>query len=151
GCDLGDVADLRGEVVSERVDVVRQVLPRAADALDVRLAAEAPLGAHFLCDARYLRGERPQLVDHRVNGLLQLGHLARRLDRARLRDIALCRSGCDLGDVAHLRREVVRERVDVVGQVLPRPGDALDLRLAAEDALGADLAGDARDLVREGR
>ena len=29
------------------------------------------------------------------------------------------------------------------------PRDALDLRLAAEAALGADLARDARDLVRE--
>ena len=31
------------------------------------------------------------------------------------------------------------------------PADALDLGLAAEPALGADFARDARDLVREGR
>ena len=43
------------------------------------------------------------------------------------------------------------ELVDVVGQVLPHAGDALDLRLAAELALGADLARDARHLVGERR
>ena len=41
--------------------------------------------------------------------------------------------------------------VDVLGQVAPRAADALDLGLAAEHALGADLARDARDLVGEGR
>ena len=40
--------------------------------------------------------------------------------------------------------------VDVVGEVLPGAGDALDVGLAAEPALGADLAGDAGDLVGEG-
>ena len=33
----------------------------------------------------------------------------------------------------------------------PGAGDALDLRLAAEPAFGADLAGDARDLGGEGQ
>ena len=36
-----------------------------------------------------------------------------------------------------------------LGQAAPRAGDALDLGLAAELALGADLARDARDLVGE--
>ncbi len=36
-----------------------------------------------------------------------------------------------------------------VGEVLPRAGHALDLGLAAELALGADFARDARDLVGE--
>ena len=41
--------------------------------------------------------------------------------------------------------------VDVVGQVLPGAGDARHLRLAAEPALGADLARDARHLAGEAR
>jgi len=45
--------------------------------------------------------------------------------------------------------QVARHRVDGIGQVLPRAGHALDLRLAAELAFGADLARDARDLGRE--
>ena len=38
--------------------------------------------------------------------------------------------------------------VDVVGEVLPGAGDAFDVRLAAELALGADLAGDAGHFAR---
>src|SRR5262249_25632009 len=55
----------------------------------------------------------------------------------------------DLGDVAHLRGQVRRHEVDVVGQVLPGAGDARHLRLAAELAFGADLAGDARHFPGE--
>ena len=40
-------------------------------------------------------------------------------------------------------------QVHVVGEVLPRAGDALHLGLAAELALGADLARDARHLGGE--
>ncbi len=41
-------------------------------------------------------------------------------------------------------------QVDVVGQVLPGAGDALDLRLAAELAFGAHFARHARHFGREG-
>ena len=46
-------------------------------------------------------------------------------------------------DVAQLDRQVAGHQVDVVGQVLPRAGDAGHDGLAAELAFGADLAGDA--------
>ena len=45
--------------------------------------------------------------------------------------------------------QVARHRVDAVGQVLPDAADVADLRLAAELAVGADLARDARDFRRE--
>ena len=67
-----------------------------------------------------------------------------------LRDkIAARHGGGHLGDVANLRGQVAGHRVDVVGQVLPGAGDAGHLRLAAQLALGADLARDARDLAGE--
>ena len=53
---------------------------------------------------------------------------------------------------AMLRTWVVRlagQLVDVVGEVLPGAGDAGHLRLAAELALGADLARHARHLAGE--
>ena len=40
-------------------------------------------------------------------------------------------------------------RVDVVGQILPRAGDALDPRLAAQLAFGADFARHAGHFGRE--
>ena len=66
------------------------------------------------------------------------------------RQVALGHRGGDLGDVAHLRRQVRRHEVHVLGQVAPHAGDVAHLGLAAELALGADLARHAGDLVGEG-
>ena len=53
------------------------------------------------------------------------------------------------GDVAHLRGEVGRQQVDVVGQVLPGAGHAGHRGLAAEPAFGADFARHARHFAGE--
>ena len=92
--------------------------------------------------------KRVELVDHRVDRVLQLEDLPLDVDRDLLGQVAVGDGGRDLGDVAHLVGEVAGHRVDVVGQVLPDAGHAADLGLAAEPALGADLAGDAGDLAR---
>src|SRR5690606_16786504 len=55
------------------------------------------------------------------------------------------------GDVADLGGEVRCHGVDVVGQIPPGTGDALDLRLTTELALGAHFPRHAGDLVGEGR
>ena len=116
---------------------------------DLRLAAEDALGADLARDARHLGGERAQLVDHDVDRLGELRHLALRFEDELLVEVAVRDRGDDARDAAHLRRQVGRHEVHVVGEVLPDAADALDLRLAAEDALGADLARDARHLRRE--
>src|SRR4029077_18910423 len=114
------------------------------DTGDDGLAAEPAFGADLACDAGHFAGEGVQLVHHRVDGLLQLQDLARDIDRDLFRQIALRDRRRDLGDVAHLTGQVASHVVDAVGQILPRAGDALDLRLTAEPAFGADLARDAR-------
>ena len=110
-----------------------------------------PFGADLLRDARDLRGERAERVDHRVDRVLELVDLAARVDRDLLRQVAVGDGGRDLGDVADLGGEVGGEAVDVVGEVLPRAGDALDVGLSAELSLGTDFLRDARDLGRERR
>src|SRR5205085_877974 len=125
GRDFGDVADLVGEVAGHPVHGLGQVAPRAADALDLGLAAEAAVGADLARDAGDLVGERGELVDHRVDGLLQFGDLALDVDGDLLRQVAVRDRGRHLRDVAHLRGEVGRERVDVVGEVFPHAADAL--------------------------
>src|SRR4029078_8867256 len=52
--------------------------------------------------------------------------------------VTVLRRGC---------RRVRPHEVPFVGRAAPRAGDARHVGLAAELALGADLAGDARDLV----
>src|SRR5690606_6606283 len=56
----------------------------------------------------------------------------------------------DLGDVAHLEGQVVGHGVDVLGELTPHAGDAAHLGLSPEDAVRADLTGDAGHLVGEG-
>src|SRR5205814_764228 len=82
--------------------------------------------------------------------VLQLQDLALDVHGDLARQVAVGDGGGHLGDVAHLGGEVAGHHVDAVGQVLPRPGDALDVRLAAELAFRADLAGHAGDLAGEG-
>src|SRR6185436_18208085 len=148
---VGDVAHLAGEVAGHEVHVVGEVLPGPGHAAHVGLAAQLAFRAHLAGHARDLRGEGAQLVHHRVDRLLQLQDLAAHVDGDLLGEVAVGHGRGDLGDVAHLAGQVPGHEVDVVGQVLPGPGHAGDRRLAAQPALGADLAGHAGDLGREAR
>ncbi len=150
GRDLGDVADLAGQVAGHRVDVVGQILPGAGDAAHLRLAAELAFGADLARHARHFAGEGVELVHHRVDGVLQLENFAAHVHRDLLRQVAVGDRGRHLGDVADLRRQVARHRVDAVGQILPGAGDAEHVGLAAEPAFGADLARHARHFAGEG-
>src|SRR5207249_3578552 len=127
-----------------------QVLPRAGDALDLRLAAELAVGADLARDARHLVGERSQLVDHRVDGVLELEDLAADVDGDLLREVGSASGRGHVGDVPHLGRQVAGHHVDAVGQVLPRPGDAFHVGLPAEPPVGAHFARHACDLRGEG-
>src|SRR5262249_37805694 len=73
-----------------RVDVVGEALPDAGDALDLGLATQLSLGADLTRHARHLVGKRRELIDHRVDRLLEAEHLAADIDRV-VR--AACRRG----------------------------------------------------------
>ena len=64
----------------------------------------SPFGADFLRDARDFRRERAQLVDHRVDGFLQLQDLAADVDRDLARQVAAGDGDRDFRDVSHLTR-----------------------------------------------
>src|SRR5690606_34554778 len=85
-------------------------------------------------------GERAELVDHGVDGVLQLEDLAAHFDRDLLGQIATRHGGRDFGDVTHLAGQIIGHQVHVVGQVRPGTGDARHLRLSAQLAFGANLA-----------
>ena len=106
GHHLDDAAHLIGEVGGHDVDVVGQVLPGAGDAGDLRLAAELAFGADLAGDARHFRGEGVELIDHRVDGVLELEDLALHVDGDLARQVAARDGRRHLGDVAHLRRQV---------------------------------------------
>ena len=114
-----------------------------------RLTAEPAVGADFARDARHFGGERAQLVDHRVDGFLELQDFAAHVHGDLARQVAAGHGDRHFGDVAHLGGQVARHQVDALGQVLPHAADFRHLRLSAELAVGADLARDARDFGRE--
>src|SRR2546430_12915530 len=74
--DVGDVAHLAGEVGGHRVDVVGEVLPRAGDAGHLRPPAQLAFRADLPRDAADFRGKRVELVDHRVDRVLELQNFA---------------------------------------------------------------------------
>ena len=115
----------------------------------IGLAAELAFGADLARHARHFGREAVQLVHHRVDGLLQLQDLALHVDRDLARQVAARDGRRHLGDVAHLARQVAGHGIDVVGEILPRAGDARHDGLAAELAFGADLARHARHFGRE--
>src|SRR5205085_1459696 len=122
GRDLGHVAQLHREVAGHRVDVVGEVLPGAGDTGGACRGAQLPLRADLPGDAGDFRGERAELVDHRVDGVFQLEDLAAHVDGDLLGEVAVGHGRRDVGDVAHLAGQVAGHEVDVVGEVLPRPG-----------------------------
>src|SRR5205823_4630101 len=127
--DLGDVADLAGEVRGEEVDVVGEVLPRAGHAPHLGLAAELAFRAHRAGHTGDIVGGGGELVDHVVDGVPERRSFALDVDGDLLGEVACCDCGGDLGDVADLAREVGGHVVHRVGEVLPRAGHALDLGL----------------------
>src|SRR5690606_5325608 len=100
GGDFGDVADLAGEVGGHRVDVVGKVLPGATDPGDLRLTAELSFGADLARHAGHFAGKSVELVDHRVDGVLQLEDLSLHVDGDLLRQRAGDRRGGSRGDAA---------------------------------------------------
>ena len=132
GGHLGDVADLAGQVVGHQVDVVGQVLPGPADARHLRLAAELAFGADLARHAGHLGGEGVELVDHRVDGVLELEDLALHVDGDLLGQVARATAVVTSAMLRTWPVRFVGHQVDVVGQVLPGAGDAWHLRLAAE-------------------
>src|SRR6266566_1901744 len=148
---LGDVPDLIGEVGRHEVDVVGQVFPGTADALDLSLAAELSFGTDFAGDAGDFRSERRKLVHHVVDGVLELENFSFDVHRDLLREVSVCNRGRHVGDVTDLVGQIGCHKVHVIGQVFPGSGHAFDLRLAAELSFGTDLAGDAGDFRGERR
>src|SRR5207237_542730 len=70
--DLGDVADLSGQVGCHGVHVVEQRFADAADIWYDGLSAEFAFGSDFTRDTADFGGERVELIHHRVDRVLEL-------------------------------------------------------------------------------
>src|SRR5207302_422773 len=93
-----DISHLVGQVTGHRVHVVGEIFPRAGHARNHRLTAQLPFGAHLAGHAGNFRGEGPELVHHRVDGVFQLQNLAANVYRDFSAQIAISHGGGDVGD-----------------------------------------------------
>src|SRR5207247_1522281 len=134
GGDLGNVADLAGQVAGHDVHVVGQVFPDAADSLDLGLTTQPALGRKRAVEGRDLVREGVTLVLQLVDRLLELEDLSSDIDGDLLGEIALLNRGRDLGDVADLTGQVAGHEVHVVREVFPDAADSLDLGLTTQPA-----------------
>ncbi len=149
GSDFGDVTHLIGQVRRHGVDGIGKILPDAADALHLRLAAELAFGTDFARHARHFAGERVELIDHDVDGVLQLQNFAAHVHRDLARQVAVRDGRGDFGDVTNLRGQVAGHGIDRIGEILPDAADPSHFGLTAEFAFRTDFARHARDFAGE--
>ncbi len=113
------------------------------------LAAQFSFRTYFAGHARYFTREAVELIDHGVDGVLQLQDFAFYVDCDFARQIPTGNGRRYFGDVTHLTGKVSGHRVDRVGKIFPRSGHARHVRLPSQTALAAHLACHARDFARE--
>ena len=150
---VGDVADLAGEIGGHEVDVVGEILPGAGHARHLRPGRRACLRCRPRAPRGVTsRGEAVELIDHRVDGVLQLENLALHLDG----DLAATgrRLATAVVTSAMLRTWPVRlVAIELTLSVrsFQVPATPCTCGLAAELAFGADLARHASDFARRSR
>ncbi len=71
GGDFGDVSHLASQIAGHEIDIVGEILPRAADAGNLRLAAEFAFGSHFASYAGHFPRECVELIHHRVDSVFE--------------------------------------------------------------------------------
>ena len=114
------------------------------------MTAQAAFDADFARHRGHLFSKNCQSVGHAVDRFSKGGDFAFRFDGQFFFKAAVGDGGDDLDDAAHLRGQVGRHDIDVVGQIFPRAGDAGHEGLAAEVAVGADFARHAGNFGGEG-
>ena len=150
GGDFCDVAYLGSEVSAHGVHRICKILPGACYAGNHRLNAKATFGANLARNTSDFGSERAELLDHCVNGFLELQNLPTHIDRDLFRKIAVGNSNGYICNVSHLPCKIRGHGVHVIGEIFPRAGDTRHGRLATKLAFGADLAGHARHFRRKG-
>src|SRR4029077_5785333 len=107
------------------------------------LTAELALGADLASDTRDLSREAVELIDHRIDGVLQRENLALHIDGDLARKVSPSDSGRYFRDVTDLVGQVRPHEVHAIGEVLPCAGDTGYRRLAAKLCFCPNFARDA--------
>ena len=152
GRDVGDVANLRGQISRHRVHRVGKIFPRSGDALDVRLAAEFALGTDFARDARNLGGECIEAIDHLVDRAARSQELAAQrvaigFERHLLRKVAVRNGAEHAAGLRHRKNQVVDQLVDRLDAMAPVAAHAFGPRAFGDRTFASDDLADTRELI----
>ena len=150
GGDLGDGPHLVGKVVSQKIDVAREILPCSGCAGHVCLTAQSAFDAHLAGDCSDLVGKGGERARHVVDCFRQSSDFALRVHTQFLSEFPVGDRGHDLHDAAYLLGEVGGHNVHVVGEILPRACHARHLSLPAEFAFRSHFACHTRDFSSKG-
>ena len=104
GHDFDDASHLGRQVSRHDVDVVGQILPGAGDTGHLGLAAQFAICAHLAGHTGDLRRETAQLIDHRIDRVLELQDLTLHVHGDLFGQVAVGHGDGYIGDVAHLGR-----------------------------------------------
>src|SRR3569833_1429748 len=138
------------EIVCHSVDISCDFLPSPFEASDIGLAAHDAVDTYVLGDSLHIVAEYRQPVNHVVVGLLEDEYLSLGFDVDLLAHISVRDGLGDSRDGSDLGCEVRGHGVDVLREVLPFALDIVDLGLAAEGAIRADLSSHLADFEGEG-
>ena len=94
------------QVTGHEIHIVRQILPSAGNAFDLRLAAQFSFGADFTRDARDFRSEGAKLIDHGVDGIFEFEEFAADVHGDFLGQVAIGNRRGYGGNVADLGSQV---------------------------------------------
>ncbi|MNC19099.1 hypothetical protein D3C75_670250 [compost metagenome] len=113
------------------------------------MSAKFPFCAYLPCHGGYLVRESSQRLDHIVDCIRQLGDFAFGFHSQFLLQVTVRYRRYDLGDSAHLIRQVGRHNINVVGEVFPDPPHTADLGLSAQFTVRTNLTRHTRNLRGE--
>src|SRR5207237_3948607 len=110
---------LDGQIAAQDVHAIGDVCPGACVAPHDGLAAQFAFGADLAGNAGHFGGETAQLVDHRVDGILELQDFAAHIDGDFLGEVAVGDGDGHVGDVSDLSRQIAGHEIHAFGQILP--------------------------------
>src|ERR1700719_2993924 len=112
--------------------------------MHVGLTAELAFCADLARHARNFRSKRAELIDHGVDGVLQLQDFSAYFNSNLARQVAGGHRGGNLGDVADLVGQGAAHEIDAVRKILPGSSTALPHSLPAELPFGPTFASHTR-------
>src|SRR5262249_36828187 len=109
-----NVSDLSSKVRGHEIDVIGKVFPHPSDPGNLCLTTEVSFGTDFTSYTSHFRSKRPQLIDHRIDGVLELSNFPFDINGNLSREVSIGYRSSYCSNVSDLSRQITSHRVDGV-------------------------------------